>query len=355
MERCVQLAEQGNLDVAEDELIEFFTDREKVHFLITRLMTLNEFSPRKTLMSNALEDHFTERYHASVPLFLMMIDGLVNDFENVGFFAESVELTVWDTIVAHDSGLSTIANIFNRSRKKTTDEEIVLPFRNGILHGRDLGYANVQVSSKALSTLLALRDWADAIKDGKKSINKEFVHPTKEEVYNQTVSSLEQLQETRNELEYMDNWVRRDLKVGKDFPEKGEVGDYSDGSPERVLIEFIYYLKKNNFGNMAKLISNSYLEDRTISKLAGELREIFAHTKLIDFRLVNVYETAPAISVIEMFLDFERVEAQTQFKVLHNFRLCYEEENGKLVARGYKKAEWKIMIHTIRELEFSYL
>lgn len=355
MESCVKLAEQGKPDEAEDALIEYFTNREKVNFLVTRLMALKEFRPRRSLMINALEDHFSGRYHASVPLFLMMIDGLVNDFENVGFFAESVELTVWDTIAAHDSGLGTIAKIFGRSRKKTTDEEIVLPFRNGILHGRDLGYANTQVSSKALSTLLALRDWADAIKDGKKGINKEFVPPTIEETMNQLSSSLQQLQENQKEREYMNNWVRRDLKVGEELPEKGEVSDYAESTPEKALIQFIYYLKKNNFGNMAKLISNSYLKGTTIGKLAGELREIFEQIKLIDFKLVNVHDNAPAISEIEVLLEFERVEDQTTFEVFHKFRLCYEEENGAPVARGYKKAEWKILRETIRDLEYSYL
>lgn len=355
MERCVQLAEQGMPDEAESALIEYFTNKEKVSFLITRIMYLKEFSPRRTLMTNALEDHFSGRYHASVPLFLMMIDGLVNDFENVGFFAESVELTVWDTIAAHDSGLGTIAKIFGRSRTKTTDEEIVLPFRNGILHGRDLGYANVQVSSKALSTLLALRDWADAVKAGKKGINKEFVPPTTEETLNQITSSLEQLQENQNSREYMDNWVRRDLKVGKNLPEKGVVSDYAKNTPERTLVEFIYYIKKSNFGNMAKLISNSYLKGTTIGKLAGELREIFNHIKLIDFKLVNVYDTAPAINEIEVLLEFEKVEDETLFEVLHKFRLCHEDENGEPVARGYKKAEWKILRETIRDLEFSHL
>lgn len=355
MESCVNLAEQGKIDKAEDALIKYFTNREKVNFLATRLMALKEFRPRNTLMRNALEDHFSRRYHASVPLFLMMIDGLVNDFENVGFFAENVELTVWDTIAAHDSGLATIAKIFGKSRKKTTDEEIVLPFRNGILHGRDLGYANVQVSSKALSTLLALSDWANAIKDGKKGINKEFVPPTIEETIKQLASSSKQLHENQKEQEYMDKWTRRDLKVGEDLPEKGEVSDYAESTPEKTLIEFIYYLEKGNFGNMAKLISNSYLKGTTIGKIAGELREVFDQMKLIDYKLVSVYDNAPAISEIEVLLEFERVEDQTSFEVLHKFRLCYEGENGDPVARGYKKAEWKVIMETIHGLEYSHL
>ncbi|MEK3992261.1 hypothetical protein [Robertmurraya sp. FSL R5-0851] len=355
MEKCVQLAEQGKPDEAEDVLVEYFTSREQVNFLATRLMALKEFSPRRALLSNALEDHFCERYHASVPLFLMMIDGFVNDFEHIGFFAENVELTVWDTIAAHDSGLGTIAKIFGKSRKKTTDEEVTLPFRNGILHGRDLGYANKKVSSKALSTLLALRDWADAIKAGKKGIDKEFVPPTFEESMQQVASSLEQFQENQKQREHMNNWVKRDLTVGEDLPEKGDVNDYTENTPERALIGFLYYLEKKNFGYMAKMVSKHFTEDKTNGKLAGELHEVFEKKKLMDFKLVNIYDNAPAISEIEVLLEFEREEDNTHFEVLHKFRMCYEDENGETVPRGYKEAEWKIMIHTIRELEYSHI
>lgn len=75
----------------------------------------------------------------------------------------------------------------------------------------------------------------------------------------------------------------------------------------------------------------------------------------MDFKLVNIYDNAPAISEIEVLLEFEREEDNTHFEVLHKFRMCYEDENGETVPRGYKEAEWKIMIHTIRELEYSHI
>ena len=351
MEKCVKLAEEGKSDEAENELIEYFTDRENVNFLATRLINLHEFRQRRTLMLNALEDHFSGRYHASVPLFLMLIDGFVNEFEHVGFFAEKVDLSVWDTIAAHDSGLGTIAKIFGKSRKKTNDEEITLPYRNGILHGRDLGYANIKVSAKALSTLLALKDWADAIKKGKKGIDKEFVPPTLDESLIGIASTLEQMEENQNQREHMDKWEKRELTVGANLPAKGEVSDYEKNSPEKALIEFLYYLLKNNYGNMAKLISKQWNEDKSISNLAGVLREIFDRKKLIDFELVTVYDNAPAISEVEVLLTFEK-EDSTSFKYQHKFRLTYEDGNGETVPRGYKESQWKIMGHSLRDIEY---
>lgn len=36
---------------------------------------------------------------------------------------------------------------------------IYFPYRNGILHGRDLAYGNEIVSSKCIVMLFAIRDW----------------------------------------------------------------------------------------------------------------------------------------------------------------------------------------------------
>jgi hypothetical protein len=351
MEKCVWLAEEGKPDEAEEALIEFFTNRYNVDFLATRLISLQEFRPRRTLLLNALEDHFHQRYHASVPLFLILIDGFVNDFERVGFFAEKVDLTVWDTIAAHDSGLGAIAKILGKSRKKTYDEEITLPYRNGILHGRDLGYANVYVSAKALSTLLALKDWADAIKKGKKEMNKEFVPPTLDESLMGIASTLEQMQEIQNQRQHMEKWGKRELAVGESIPAKGEIGDYGEDTPEKVVIEFLYYLLKSNYGNMAKLISQHWNKDKSAGSVAGELREIFERKKLIDFELVKIHDNAPAISEVEVLLTFERSE-RTAFEYQHKIRVNYEDENGDTVPRGYKKAIWKILKFSLQDIEY---
>lgn len=343
MERCVKLAEDGKPDEAEEALVEYFNDRKTVGFLVTRLIHLQEFRPRRTLMLNAIEDHFSGRYHASVPLFLMLIDGLVNDIERIGFFAEKVDLKVWDTIAAHDSGLNAIAKILGKSRKKTTYEEITLPYRNGILHGRDLGYANVKVSAKALSTLLALRDWADAIKKGKKGVDKEYVPPTPEESAEQLEKGLEGLQEIKRQQEFQDAWKPREITVGKDIPVKGDISEYGEDTPEKAVMEFLTYLTANNYGKLARIIeyNRNY---NTVGKMAGKLRELFAGLKLIDYKLVTVNDNASAISVIETVLEFERGDGK-QVSDNRTFRLIYQDEEGNTVTRGYKKAEWKIMLN----------
>ncbi|MBT2722854.1 DUF2612 domain-containing protein [Bacillus sp. ISL-46] len=351
MEKCVKLAEDGRTDDAERELVGFFTERENVNFLANRLKYIEEFKPRRDLLINALDDHFSGRYYASVPLFLMLIDGFVNEFERYGFFAEKVDLSVWDTIAAHESGLGTVAKILGKSRKKTTNEEINLPFRNGILHGRDLGYGNIQVSSKALATLLSLADWARGIKEGKKGITKEYEPPKIEETTEQLAKSLELWQESRRQSEFMEGWKPREITVGDDIPANGSLTEYGDDTPEKSVIEYLGYIEAGNYGTLAKMTTN-YDKVLTEGKLAGRLREIFKGKKLVGYELVSVTDTAPAISKIEIKLvfDYNGEEIEDNRK----FRLIYVDENDDPVARGYKKAEWKAALdfYNIEYLEF---
>lgn len=350
MEKCVKLAEVGKPKEAEEALIEHFTDRERISFLIIRLKNISEFRSRTPLFSNALDDHFSGRYHASVPLFLMLIDGFVNDVEQIGFFADKVKLDVWDTIAAHSSGLSAIQKIFNKSRRKTTDEEITLPFRNGILHGRDLGYANIQVSAKALSTLLALGDWAIEINKGKKGIDKEYVPPTLEESVEQLATSLEGYAETLKQREFLQTWQRREITVGEDIPAKGELNEYEEDTPERTVMQLLDYITVRNYGKIARMLEFNRKYE-TVGKLAGKLREVFEGKSLVDYKIVNVYDNASAISEIETELIFEREADGKQVTDHRTFRLMYEDEDGNPFPRGYKQAEWKVTFD-FRNIEY---
>ncbi|MDX8291437.1 hypothetical protein SLL00_16625 [Metabacillus indicus] len=351
MKKSVVLAEQGKIGVAEEVLFEHFNDKDTIFIKILALNKIPQFKPRMPLLKKALNDHFEKRYHASVPLFLMLIDGFVNDFEQIGFFAEDVDLEVWDTIAAHNTGLKKIAKIYGSSRKKTRVEEITLPYRNGILHGRDLGYDNIKVSAKALSTLLALGDWANAIKKGKKGVQKEYTTPSNAESLEALSMALKSYRQTNKEKEHMKSFKKRDLIVGKDIPYNGEVTEYYEDTPERAVVGFLNSLKKKNYGSMANLISQHFNKKKTISKLAGELREIFKRKELLDFKLISIEDIAPAVSIVNVKLDFQNANKK-QYEYNHKFTVNYEDEEGKVVARGFKKADWKIQLMSIKDLEY---
>lgn len=166
---CIEFAEKGHIELAEQELINYYSS-DKMQWLTYQLKGTKEFAIRYSLIKAAYEDTIAEKYYACIPVLLLVIDGGVNDVDrNKGFFAENTDLTAWDSIAAHSSGLATLKEIFNDTRKRTTEEEITMPYRHGILHGRDINYANKIVAAKCWAALFALNDWAKAVKEGKKN------------------------------------------------------------------------------------------------------------------------------------------------------------------------------------------
>lgn len=173
MENAVKAYESGGLDAGEQILIDYYqTDvKDIICYLPAKAKTFKE---RYELIKYAFEDHFAERYYASIPLFLIIIDGAVNDYtKSKGFFAEGTDVSVWDCLVGCSDGLTKLKDIFNKGRNKTNHDEIRLPYRNGILHGRDLNYSNKYVSCKCISLMFALGDWMD-MKDSEEVRRQKF-------------------------------------------------------------------------------------------------------------------------------------------------------------------------------------
>jgi len=162
MEQAIDLAEQGDLVKAEEILSNHFTSPD-INWLLNRFKVLPEFSIRYNLIKNAYQDTLERRYNSSIPIILMVVDGITNDIsKSKGFFNDQTDLSAWDSIAAHSTGLKSIRDIFNETRKKTNKDEIYLPYRNGIIHGRDINYGNKYVAGKCWCTLFALNDWAQA-------------------------------------------------------------------------------------------------------------------------------------------------------------------------------------------------
>lgn len=183
----------------------------------------------------------------------MMIDGAVNDIDKgKGFFAENTNLTAWDSIAAHNTGLTALKEIFSDGRHKTNTEELSLPYRHGILHGRDLGYSNKTVTAKCWAAVFTIKDWAYAIKQGKKMPPAPEPKLSFKENLSELKNSLDEYAASKKRNESLskkvDEWKPRELTIGIDIPEKGTSNDYARYTPEQEAIRFAEFWTKNNFG-----------------------------------------------------------------------------------------------------------
>lgn len=331
----IALYEKGEISEAENVLINYYD--ENIGLFIQWLGWMEEFKPRMELIKKAYDDYSDEQYHACIPVILAVIDGVVFDNKetgNKGFFGEENKLKAEDAIAAHITGLPELQKLMSSPRTKTTIEEITIPYRNGILHGRDLNYANKLVAIKLWASLFALKDGLVEIKKDKE--------PKREE----KKLNLKELADSIKKNELRENllkvWKPRELEANRDYPESGSSSDYQDGNPEKTLVEFFEYWKSSNFGFMAQKMDHKTLEEYSIGKIAGKFsREIFNNKKLNSFKILDIIDEAPAISEIRVELIIGKEEKHITKEI--NFRMIYENEEGQIEIRTMNNGSWKFI------------
>ena len=337
MKSAAEYAETGRTEQGEQELIEYYQSEENLRFCLMQMKAVRSWMPRAALAEKAKRDYLEGRYHASVPVVLALMDGLVSDVATTGFFAQGTEMEAWDSVAGHSTGLGVICKIFNKGRRKTTSEPIDQPYRHGIMHGRDLGYDNKLVATKCWAALFAIREWAlkyDAAQSRGDSSEKE-------EGLWESLRGLAdigaQLQENREVKRQLSEWKARDnlqdVLLG---------GIFEEGSPEQVAEMALRSWKRGNYGAIAKLISRLSGKE-TLSKRAGRIRSQIEPKLAEEFEILAIKDQAAAISIIAI-----RVVGQTSFaeeneELFFGLRMSYEDSEARPVIRGRAEGSWKVI------------
>lgn len=235
MKNAVITYEEHGANEAKKIIMDFYKP-ERIENHIFLLRWIPEFESRYKFIEYALNDYRDGRYYSCIPILIMMIDGMVCDAIQKGFHADNIDLNVWDSLTATDTGIVELKKIFQTSRKRTNNEKITLPYRHGILHGRDLGYDNYELATKCWAFLFVIRDWIISKKSESSRIEKH-----NEE--NRKISwrdLVAQLQETSDMTAAIDEWKPR--IISEDY--LASLNSYNqahDGSPERMVLDFLHY------------------------------------------------------------------------------------------------------------------
>lgn len=337
MEKAIDLAGEKDIEKAEEELASYFTSTQ-IDWLLHRFKTSPELKLRFKLIRLAYQDTLERRYYSAVPLLLMIIDGIVNDIsKSKGFFSENTDLTAWDSVAAHSSGLSSIRDIFNATRKKTNDEEIYLPFRNGILHGRDLKYDNKFVVGKCWCTLFAIFDW-------KQALEKQKANPTIEEKVPTLKESLRDLKKTIDDyqkhkikhkqlMKELEEWKPRQIS------ESDIIADnFKKFSPEKVAYDLCTNWLQKNYGKIAQ--QQYYFGNKNVNlgKEAGKIREELNDKELKEFKIIGIRDEAPAISEITINIKYELNVIDKEKQIV--LRMICKAANGETGINGRENISW---------------
>ncbi len=341
MKEAISVYESQGEEAAENYLVESYDD-ECLKWGILLFNGNREFRRRIRLAELAKEDYLAGRYHASIPLLLTMLDGLVNDVsKHVGFFAKSTDLTAWDCIAAHESGLQTLSSLMTKGRNKTNEESISIPYRHGILHGRELAFDNKIVAAKSWAALFAARDWAIAISDGKKTPK-----PKKETTWSELLG---QITENGMQRKLLDAWVARTDRELTHLPNDGVLDDLPGGTPEQAVAEFIENWRLQRYGLLSE--SLLYFTDTPKSKKAGLAKEDFGRNVPLSFKVDSVEDQAAAVSNVVVELEFKNEKGSTLKQA--SVRAIYQDKQNNPMVRSEEQGHWKIVQNSFSEILYT--
>lgn len=343
MKKAVELAQKDKIKEAEIELIKYYKS-DKIKFFINRLSGIKEFRERDFFLDLAYEDFLSERYYSCVLILLTIIDGVVDSISNKSFFVEeNKEILIDNSIAGHKTGLETISKLYSAYRKKATSEKITIPYRNGIIHGKDLGYNNEYVASKCWATIFAIGDWCKAYKNKKES-EKTSKTTNKEELIDlhESLNQLEKLkQQNLINSQRIEEWQARSLIINQDLPETGKPEDYKNGTPEKELAIFFENWTKKNYGNIADQLWEYHDKPDAKNYKAGKLNKLFKSKEFVNFKIKNIEDCSPSITEIETDLTIK--EKNIEHYKTHKFRLLYLNEEGCNLFREIPEGNWKLV------------
>ena len=304
MRTAVALYESGKKQEAQDEILTWF-QKDTINLLaITRAKRFNKSATRWHQLREALKLTLEERYWSAVPLILIACDGFASDVLGTSPFEKDADLTVFDSITGHPNSLQFLIKKLTKGVRKSSDEDLTLPLRHGILHGRSLGYANRMVCMKAWLLMIALVDWAC----DKTSENAR----RREQQSEADVSFLDIAERLRK--------VEEEKRAINAFELRESIGPFNDpldeDSAEFAIIQFLTYWKCRNYGKMAERAVS--LVRQSVKKKAGQLRRDSELVELADFEVRSVRQTTIARAEGTAFLKGTTLKGRVEgeFRIL---------------------------------------
>ncbi|CAG70108.1 hypothetical protein [Acinetobacter baylyi] len=336
LEESVKLGLENKIDEAKKTLIDSI-DEIYIDLILIKCQSREHFKLRIDLLTLLKTDYLEKRYHACIPLLLAIIDGLANDISNhIGFFTESSQFELYDSITAHSSGLPFLKEIMNSSRKATNIEEITIPYRNGILHGRDLNFANKEVASKCWWVLAALIEWADERRINKQKNQESFLEILQS--YNQT-SRLNQR---------IDSWEKRTRK-GSIFWQNQTTETLEKSSPEYTLLEFLQAWKNKQWGKLTPTLLHTIGKHQ--KKETKDIKVDYSSIDLLNFYIINSNDQSPSSTIIKTHLDY--IKDRQNFIKEVSISLNYaHQDNGLPELRNEPNGKWFISQNSLSEILF---
>lgn len=330
MKECIELGTDGK-----NILMNYYED--KLELFINMVSCKPVFKERTDLLNLAKEDYFLGRYHSCIPVVLMLVDGIVNDIKPTGLFADATDLDVWDSIAGHSTGLNSLVSILKKNRTKTNLDPIYVPYRNGILHGRELNYNNKEVAIKTFAILFYVNDWILSLESEEKR-KQDYLEEKKRSEETSFMDVFRQYSRQKKKLEDMNKLLEE--WQPRSFKDSYENMNIKKGTPEANAITFLECIKKRNFGTPVSFYFESIFGKVSVKEKAGLFRKEYENIRLDSYSIAKIDDIGASVTHVYVSTGY-KIDGVTKNKEL-DFRMIYEK-NGETENRLVEGGKWKIV------------
>lgn len=308
VEECLSKSD----DEAEELLADYFCNT------VANIMNLSA-SPQSLLGSHADMIHHAYKltqegdYLAAVPLLQIITDGISNNVFVSGIFSDKNKSKAiapnHDYIMAFEK----VRRLLNRPRKNINTNKISLPFRHGIIHGKDTNYATKTNAGKCWNFLGATLDLLESInpQNNIKShpqIEDNEQHASAEEytlcelleLYDKFYEDIIKTNEASKE--WLDKYFSlpeiSDLNTINNIVDERQIEELDDDLVLHCVIRFFHYWQIKRFDLLQGYIDQiADLEFRLKGKKVSEnqygcyrtryLKDILGNYKLNNFKIIG--------------------------------------------------------------------
>ncbi len=286
---CVDMMETvTNLDIAagETHLVS--------HYLSADALQLFEYSFRRQgyvawrdMLVHALSRLRGQDFMSAVPLLLMVTDGICQHHLQKSAFGGAADQEVFDSLTTALNSLSHALSLAGRTRRKLSTEALTTPYRNGILHGRDVNFGHAIVAAKAVNLLRAMLDYIDKRADEASRIERAIADQQPPDL----MAIASAAEERRAFKHALDSWKPRPPREGV-FATNESASGLEPGTPELAAVSFLKAAATKNYGKLAELTLD--FTRRTPAKWAGDLRRDYDELSIQKWSFGWLNDTASA-------------------------------------------------------------
>ena len=320
---------KGHGDDAENLLAaDYLGDR--LDFVVMSLCYVEAFRLRRAQLDEANALTREGRYLAAAPLLLIVADGVGTDAFGKSIFTDAPpDLNELHSLAGHPEGLPRLIQKMCEVRRKTNSSDLTFPYRNGILHGRDLGYGNRLITAKCWSLLTNI---ADVIKAREEAQARE---PEPDPSLREILTRYDETQKMKRRIA---EWAPRPVIEKRICVSTETRSSMNEDEPEAATVEFLQAWKAGNYGRMSQMTLN--FDKTSVNQLAGEIRSLMDGLKLTNATITRVEDKALARAEITVDLT-ARVDGQERSDSFV-FTTIWVGEGDEPAVRGDERLHWRI-------------